>query len=73
MEKLLWMRLRGLWMKIIKEKKKVLDMKSPANAYDPDSYAKNFEEGPEMLEPAYLQLSFSARYARPSKTFGRLQ
>ncbi|KAJ0985588.1 hypothetical protein J5N97_003944 [Dioscorea zingiberensis] len=67
-EKTLGMRLKGLWRKIMKEKRKV---ESPGNAYDPGSYAQNFDEGPEELEPAYLPHSFSARYARPSKMFGR--
>lgn len=67
-------RLRELWRKIVKEKRKILKSVSGSacEAYDPDSYAQNFDEGSASAEPENLSRSFSARFAVTSTVLLRL-
>ncbi|CAL9092251.1 unnamed protein product [Musa acuminata subsp. burmannicoides] len=63
-------RLRGLWRRITREKRKVFNP-APA-AYDPFTYAQNFDEGwAAEEEPENLSRSFSARFAVPSGVLQR--
>ncbi|KAH0467170.1 hypothetical protein IEQ34_004408 [Dendrobium chrysotoxum] len=62
MSKLRW---RALWRKIMREKKKFF--KPVHVAYDPFSYAQNFDEGSAWVELENLSRSFSARFAVPSR------
>lgn len=79
-------RLRGLWRKIVREKKRILlcstgcvpvgGSSSSAAArepYDAYSYAQNFDDGAAWVEePENLSRSFSARFAVPSRVLQRV-
>jgi hypothetical protein len=73
-------RLRGLWRRIVREKKRILLCSTgcvPAAAlhrepYDAYSYAQNFDEGTAWVEPENLSRSFSARFAVPSRVLQRV-
>jgi len=74
-------RLRGLWRRIKREKKRILLCTTgcvPAAApphrepYDAYSYAQNFDDGEAWVEPENLSRSFSARFAVPSRVFQRV-
>ncbi|KAG2595259.1 uncharacterized protein LOC120705789 [Panicum virgatum] len=74
-------RLRGLWRRIMREKKRILLCTTgcvPAAApphrepYDAYSYAQNFDDGEAWVEPENLSRSFSARFAVPSRVFQRV-
>ena len=68
-------------MKIKKEKQRILrsnnmgkynsHKNSVVIAYDPETYARNFDEGFERKEPDYLTRSFSARFADPSRILNK--
>ncbi|CAL9168655.1 unnamed protein product, partial [Musa hybrid cultivar] len=67
-------RLRGLWRRIMKEKRRIFNPASPAPmAYDPHTYAQNFDEGSAWEEPEDLSRSFSARFAVPSRVLQRIR
>ncbi|CAL9090547.1 unnamed protein product [Musa acuminata var. zebrina] len=67
-------RLRGLWQRIMKEKRRIFNPASPAPmAYDPHTYAQNFDEGSAWAEPEDLSRSFSARFAVPSRVLQRIR
>ncbi|CAL9130065.1 unnamed protein product [Musa textilis] len=67
-------RLRGLWRRIMKEKTRIFNPASPAPmAYDPHTYAQNFDEGSAWAEPEDLSRSFSARFAVPSGVLQRIR
>ncbi|RRT52645.1 hypothetical protein B296_00039205 [Ensete ventricosum] len=67
-------RLRGLWRRIMMEKRRIFHPASPASmAYDPHTYAQNFDEGPAWAEPEDLSRSFSARFAVPSRVLQRIR
>ncbi|CAL9097689.1 unnamed protein product, partial [Musa textilis] len=62
-------RWRGLWRRIVKQKRRTLSSANPAHLpYDPYTYAQNFDEGSASVEPDNLSRSFSARFAVPSTT-----
>ncbi|RCV24971.1 hypothetical protein SEVIR_5G126700v4 [Setaria viridis] len=74
-------RLRGLWRRIMREKKRILLCTTgcvPAAApphrepYDAYSYAQNFDDGAAWVEPENLSRSFSARFAVPSRVLQRV-
>ncbi|KAL6627312.1 hypothetical protein ACP70R_031038 [Stipagrostis hirtigluma subsp. patula] len=73
-------RLRGLWRRILREKKRILlcttgCVPAPALArepYDEYSYAQNFDDGEAWVEPENLSRSFSARFAVPSRVLQRV-
>ncbi|CAL4952001.1 unnamed protein product [Urochloa decumbens] len=74
-------RLRGLWRRIMREKKRILLCSTgcvPAAApphrepYDAYSYAQNFDDGAAWVEPENLSRSFSARFAVPSRVLQRV-
>ncbi|CAL4958617.1 unnamed protein product [Urochloa decumbens] len=74
-------RLRGLWRRIMREKKRILLCSIgcvPAAApphrepYDAYSYAQNFDDGAAWVEPENLSRSFSARFAVPSRVLQRV-
>lgn len=63
-------RWKMLWMKLKKEKKKLLESTSSPlqqDPYDPFTYSQNFEQGTVFDEPDYLSRSFSVRFADPCK------
>jgi len=65
-------RWRLLWRKIVKEKRKIFDCSSSAQAnitYDPYTYSQNFDHGLIMSNPDDSSRSFSARFAVPSRIF----
>ncbi|XP_020097002.1 uncharacterized protein LOC109716097 [Ananas comosus] len=67
--------LRGLWRRIMKEKRRVLlcaPQRPPHVPYDASTYAQNFDEGAAWGEPENLSRSFSARFAVPSRVLRRL-
>ena len=67
------MRWRGIWRRIVKEKRKIFDSGAPTHEpYDPYTYAQNFDEGSAWVEPENLSRSFSARFAVPSRMQRRL-
>jgi hypothetical protein len=74
-------RLRGLWRRIMREKKRILLCSTgcvPApppphrEPYDAYSYAQNFDDGAAWVEPENLSRSFSARFAVPSRVLQRV-
>ncbi|CAM0880037.1 unnamed protein product [Alopecurus aequalis] len=74
-------KLRGLWRKIVREKKRILLCTTgcvPMGAsvsrepYDAYSYAQNFDDGAAWVEPENLSRSFSARFAVPSRVLQRV-
>ncbi|WOL14127.1 hypothetical protein Cni_G22907 [Canna indica] len=66
-------RLRRLWRRIMKEKRKIVSpVQAAPFAYDPYTYAQNFDEGAAWAEPENLSRSFSARFAVPSRVLQRL-
>ncbi|KAL6848054.1 hypothetical protein ACP4OV_022182 [Aristida adscensionis] len=76
-------RLRGLWRRILREKRRILLCTTgcvpapPASAlarepYDEYSYAQNFDDGEAWVEPDNLSRSFSARFAVPSRVLQRV-
>ncbi|XP_062208355.1 uncharacterized protein LOC133909822 [Phragmites australis] len=74
-------RLRGLWRRIMREKKRILLCTTgclPMAAaphrepYDEYSYAQNFDDGEAWVEPENLSRSFSARFAVPSRVLQRV-
>ena len=59
---------RLLWKKIKKEKKRIFYCSATVEfTYDPWSYAQNFDQGSTLDDPDVLFLSFSARFAIPSR------
>ncbi|KAK7294181.1 hypothetical protein RJT34_17066 [Clitoria ternatea] len=62
---------KTLWRKIKREKRRFL-RPSPAFhvQYDPSSYLQNFDDG-YSTDPDNVSRSFSARFAAPSKIFGK--
>ncbi|RRT58034.1 hypothetical protein B296_00018597 [Ensete ventricosum] len=55
-------RWRGLWRRIVKEKRRMLNSANPTHLpYDPYTYAQNFDEGSASVEPDNLSRSFSVR------------
>ncbi|KAJ4951479.1 hypothetical protein NE237_028311 [Protea cynaroides] len=67
-------RWRVLWMRIKKEKKKILNLSSapvqvPYNSY---TYSQNFDQGSAWTEPDNLSRSFSARFAVPCRIFEKM-
>jgi len=65
-------RWRLLWRKIVKEKRKIFDCSSSAQAnitYDPYTYSQNFDHGLIMSNPDDSSRSFSARFSVPSRIF----
>ncbi|XP_047054139.1 uncharacterized protein LOC124660376 [Lolium rigidum] len=72
-------KLRGLWRKIVREKKRILlcttgcvPSAAPREPYDAYSYAQNFDDGAAWVEPENLSRSFSARFAVPSRVLQRV-
>uniref|UniRef100_A0ACD5VG62 Uncharacterized protein n=1 Tax=Avena sativa TaxID=4498 RepID=A0ACD5VG62_AVESA len=75
-------KLRGLWRKIVREKKRILlcttgcipvAPSAPSREpYDAYSYAQNFDDGAAWVEPENLSRSFSARFAVPSRALQRV-
>ncbi|KAJ8479598.1 hypothetical protein OPV22_023325 [Ensete ventricosum] len=67
-------RLRGLWRRIVRGKRRVsISSPNPMRvSYDPYTYAQNFDEGSASVEPDNLWRSFSARFAAPSRTTRRV-
>lgn len=78
-------RLRGLWRKIVREKKRILlcttgcvpvggssAVAASREPYDAYSYAQNFDDGAAWVEPDNLSRSFSARFAVPSRVLQRV-
>ncbi|CAI9773625.1 unnamed protein product [Fraxinus pennsylvanica] len=62
-----------LWRKIKKEKKRKFNYSNSMRfAYDPYSYAQNFDQGLMWANPDELSRSFSARFAVPSRIFENL-
>ncbi|XP_058732557.1 uncharacterized protein LOC131604081 [Vicia villosa] len=56
-------RLKTLWRKIKREKKRrILRCSSPVFLYDPSSYLQNFDDG-YFNDPDHFSVSFSARFA----------
>lgn len=56
-----------LWMKLKKEKKKLLESASSHQVpYDSYTYAQNFDQGSVLDEPDFLSRSLSFRFADPS-------
>ncbi|OWM78183.1 hypothetical protein CDL15_Pgr015002 [Punica granatum] len=63
---------RVLWRKIKGKMKKRTPRWSSASfrvAYDPFTYAQNFDQGCTLADPDILSRSFSARFAVPSRIF----
>lgn len=66
-------RWRGLWRRIMKGKRRILNSSAPQHVpYDAYSYAQNFDDGSSWIEPENLSRSFSARFADPSRILRRL-
>jgi hypothetical protein len=75
-------KLRGLWRKIVREKKRILlcttgcvpmGPSASREPYDAYSYAQNFDDGAAWVEePENLSRSFSARFAVPSRVLQRV-
>ena len=76
-------KLRGLWRKIVREKKRILlcstgcvpvggASAAAREPYDAYSYAQNFDDGAAWVEPDNLSRSFSARFAVPSRVLQRV-
>ncbi|KAE9616152.1 hypothetical protein Lalb_Chr04g0262701 [Lupinus albus] len=62
-------RLRKLWRKIKREKRRIFCSKDVVNVqYDPSSYLKNFDDG-YLTDADNFSQSFSARFAAPSMVF----
>ncbi|KAF1869903.1 hypothetical protein Lal_00017480 [Lupinus albus] len=62
-------RLRKLWRKIKREKRRIFCTSHVVNVqYDPSSYLKNFDDGYSTDADSFSQ-SFSARFAAPSILF----
>ncbi|CAL5210690.1 unnamed protein product [Lathyrus oleraceus] len=70
MSKIKIARLKTLWRKIKREKKRrIFISSSPMFIYDPSSYLQNFDDG-YINDPDHFSRSFSARFAAPgSKMF----
>ncbi|KAI5392625.1 hypothetical protein KIW84_077141 [Lathyrus oleraceus] len=70
MSKIKIARLKTLWRKIKREKKRRIFRSSPSMfIYDPSSYLQNFDDG-YVNDPDHFSRSFSARFAAPdSKMF----
>uniref|UniRef100_A0A161WSP3 Uncharacterized protein n=2 Tax=Daucus carota subsp. sativus TaxID=79200 RepID=A0A161WSP3_DAUCS len=69
-----------MWMKLIKQKNKMLQRSSVHNnqhqlPYDEYNYLQNFDQGfiADSEEPDILSRSFSVRFANPSTVFRRMQ
>lgn len=68
-------RLRELWRRAVKGRRRIGLMRSastaapPPRRYDPYTYAQNFDDGFTAVDPDFLWRSFSAKYAgrRPGK------
>ncbi|CAI8601184.1 unnamed protein product [Vicia faba] len=59
-------RLKTLWRKIKREKKRrIFRSSSPIFLYDPNSYLQNFDDG-YINDLDHFSCSFSARFAAPS-------
>ncbi|CAI8601185.1 unnamed protein product [Vicia faba] len=66
MSKIKIARLKTLWRKIKREKKRrILRSSSPVFLYDPNSYLQNFDDG-YFNDPDHFSCSFSGRFAAPS-------
>lgn len=66
------LRLKELWMKFKKERRRIFESPPPSQTpYDPYSYSQNFDQGSSWDEPDNLSRSFSARFADPSRIFGK--
>lgn len=67
------LRWKAFWMKFMKERRRIFDSPPPIQiSYDPYTYSQNFDHGSAWDEPAdNLSRSFSARFADPSRIFGK--
>uniref|UniRef100_A0A5K1DVW5 Uncharacterized protein n=1 Tax=Nymphaea colorata TaxID=210225 RepID=A0A5K1DVW5_9MAGN len=64
---------RVLWRKIKKERCRIFNHSNHVSgAYDPYTYAQNFDHGSASFEPDNLSRSFSARFAGPPRDFSGL-
>ncbi|KAK7349174.1 hypothetical protein VNO77_06330 [Canavalia gladiata] len=62
---------KTLWRKIKREKRRFFRPSPVFHVqYDPSSYLQNFDDGFSM-DPDNVSRSFSARFAAPSKIFGK--
>ncbi|KAF6169594.1 hypothetical protein GIB67_003962 [Kingdonia uniflora] len=64
-------RLRLLWKKLKKEKRKIFYSSGAQVPYNSYTYAQNFDQDMGWDEPDNLSRSFSARFADPSRMFQR--